>query len=167
MHYDPRWSQEFEQIRSSILDACRGLVVAVEHIGSTAISGLIAQPIIDCIAATRSAADLEPAEELIEGLFCRPRTDLPILDQGDRRLDKPRFGNSTHHIYLTVIDSPLWKRMLLVRDRLRADRELALKFEEAKVHRWECRSGHPIEYAEGKALLFGRLESAEDVNPLA
>jgi GrpB-like predicted nucleotidyltransferase (UPF0157 family) len=158
MHYDPRWRQEFEQIRSSILDACHGVVVAVEHIGSTAISGLVAQPIIDCVAGTRSAPDLAQAETLIEGLFCRPRTDLAILEPGDVRLDKPRYGSSTHHIYLTVVDSPLWCRLVKVRDRLRLDRDLALRFEEAKVHRWECRSGEPLGYAEGKSLLFDRLE---------
>ncbi|MDG2222325.1 MAG: GrpB family protein, partial [Rubripirellula sp.] len=42
MHYDPRWRQEFEQTRSSILSSTEGWVTGVEHIGSTAISGLIA-----------------------------------------------------------------------------------------------------------------------------
>ncbi len=51
MHYDPRWRQEFEQTRSSILHSCAGWVTAVEHIGSTAISGLIARPTIDVIAS--------------------------------------------------------------------------------------------------------------------
>jgi GrpB-like predicted nucleotidyltransferase (UPF0157 family) len=56
MHYDPRWPQEFEQTRSGILQCCRGDVIEVCHIGSTAVSGLVAQPIIDLVAAPRVAA---------------------------------------------------------------------------------------------------------------
>ncbi len=68
MHYDPRWRQEFEQTRSSILHSCAGWVTAVEHIGSTAISGLIARPTIDVVAAVQDDTSIEQAACLIEGL---------------------------------------------------------------------------------------------------
>ena len=67
MHYDPRWRQQFQQTRSSILHSCAGWVTAVEHVGSTTISGLIARPTIDVLAAVMDEDSLMVAAELIEG----------------------------------------------------------------------------------------------------
>ena len=48
--YDPEWKEEFHKIRRDLeahLLACRGWVLAIEHVGSTAVEGLAAKPIID------------------------------------------------------------------------------------------------------------------------
>ena len=79
MHYDPRWRQEFQQTKSSILHSCAGWVTAVEHVGSTAISGLIARPIIDVLAAVADESALATAAQLIEGLNCPPCQLFPIV----------------------------------------------------------------------------------------
>ena len=71
MHCDPRWRQEFQQTRSSILHSCAGWVTAVEHVGSTAIPGLISRPIIDVLAGVADESGLGKASNLIEGLNFR------------------------------------------------------------------------------------------------
>jgi len=159
-HYDPRWRQEFEQTRSGILQSCDGWVVDVRHIGSTAIGGMVARPILDVVAGVRNDDELEQALEassnLIEGLNYR-RGHTPMWAAETIVLDKPRGGPPTHRVYLTYVDSPFWQSALTVRRVLRGDRELSLQFEATKVARWRHGEGDPRKYADDKAVLFAHL----------
>ncbi|TWT80881.1 dephospho-CoA kinase/protein folding accessory domain-containing protein [Planctomycetes bacterium CA13] len=162
MHYDPRWRQEFEQTRSSILSSCEGDVVAVEHIGSTAISGLIARPTIDVLAGVTNPASIPSAARLIEGLNFRRE---PFGDWHDRdgvQLIKPRHRSEsepepTHCVFLMVHRSDSWKQTIAIRDFLRTHPELAIDFEEAKVKQWRHGEGDPRRYAANKAIFFAHL----------
>lgn len=49
--YNPQWALEFEQEKMKIAEALDGIVLGIEHIGSTAVPGLGAKPIIDIMAA--------------------------------------------------------------------------------------------------------------------
>ncbi|NND99259.1 MAG: GrpB family protein [Pirellulaceae bacterium] len=163
MHYDPRWKQEFEQTRSSILQSCGGWVTCVEHIGSTAISGLIARPTIDILAAVAPTSStnerehaLTEAANLIEGLNFR-RHPVAAWAIDSILLDKPRHGAATHRIYLTATQSPAWRQALAIRDHLRRDPELAIRFEETKVARWRSSEGDPEKYEKDKSVFFTHL----------
>lgn len=56
--YDPHWPRQFEMLRSRISNALGSLTTPIEHIGSTAVPGLAAKPIIDLDVLLRSDADL-------------------------------------------------------------------------------------------------------------
>ncbi|MET8463195.1 GrpB family protein [Micromonospora zamorensis] len=45
--YDRAWAQRFSAVRSSLTEALGALIIAVEHVGSTAVPGLAAKPVID------------------------------------------------------------------------------------------------------------------------
>ena len=157
MHYDPRWPQEFEQTKSGILQSCQGDVVDVQHIGSTAIAGLIAQPIVDIVAAVAEPARLPAAAQAIEGMYFR-RLPTPPWASDAWLLAKPRHGEITHQILLTCLDSVVWQRVLAVRDALRSDPERAVNFEEFKVRHWKAGEGNPQPYRQDKSLWFSHLE---------
>jgi len=162
MHYDPRWRQEFEQTRSSILHSCEGWVTAVDHIGSTAISGLIARPTIDVVATVQDDDSLEPAASLIQGLNYG-RTPSPAWASEAVSLVKPRHAliaqpDPTHHVLLVVQGSSVWTRVIRIRDWLRSHGETAIRFEEAKVARWRSGEGDLVSYQAAKALFFAHLE---------
>jgi len=166
MHYDPRWRQEFEQTRSSILSSTEGWVIAVEHIGSTAISGLIARPTIDVVAAVEDMQSLDQAATLIEGLNFR-RQPPPEWASDSISLTKPRHltdehPDPTHCVMLVVQDSPVWQRVLRIRDWLRSNAETAIRFEEAKVARWRSGAGDLQSYQNDKAVFFSHLEDQID-----
>lgn len=162
MHYDARWRQEFEQTRSSILHSCVGWVTAVEHIGSTAISGLIARPTIDVVAAAEDDPSMEQAASLIEGLNYS-REPPPSWAPHTISLVKPRHRmvgqtEPTHCVLLTVRAALAWKRVIGVRDWLRSNGETAIRFEEAKVARWRSDEGDLRSYQAAKAVFFSHLE---------
>ncbi len=157
MHYDPRWPQEFEQTRSGILHSCLGWVVDVRHIGSTAVGGLVARPVIDVLAIVNDDAEMQQALDessaMMEGLNFR-RIEPPMWAAETIVLAKPRAGEMTHRVFLTYSDSPFVRSSTLIQDRLSSDRELSLRFEETKVARWRAGEGNPEKYASDKAVFF-------------
>lgn len=166
MHYDARWRQEFQQTRSSILASCAGWVTAVEHIGSTSIPGLISRPTIDLIAAADDELAMSEATPRIEGLNFR-EVPLPAWAAGARMLVKPRHAvpdqpDPTHCLLLTKADSPLWQRVLRLRDWLRDDPETGIRFEQAKVAHWRSGEGDLESYQTAKAIFFAHLEDQID-----
>ncbi|GAA5505301.1 GrpB family protein [Novipirellula caenicola] len=161
MHFDPRWRQEFEQTRSSILLSCEGRVVDVVHVGSTAISGLIARPTIDVLAGVADISMMESAALLIEGLNFR-REATPAWAGQSIALCKPRYAtpdhpDPTHCVYLMQTSAPAWIQAVSIRDYLRQNAETALDFEEAKVRRWRSGEGDRQQYEADKAIFFAHL----------
>jgi GrpB-like predicted nucleotidyltransferase (UPF0157 family) len=63
--YDPHWPDVFDEPRAPVVAALGDLVVSVEHVGSTAVSGLAAKPIIDMNVVVPSGADF-PVDPSIE-----------------------------------------------------------------------------------------------------
>ncbi len=162
MHYDPRWRQEFQQTRSSILMCCEGWVTDAQHIGSTAISGLIARPTIDVIATVQAAEGMEAAAMLIEGLNFR-REQSPDWAAGAITLIKPRnihpdVPEPTHRILLALEASSILKRTIGIRDHFRGHPEVAMDWEESKVASWRNCEGDVTRYESDKAGFFADLE---------
>ena len=167
-HYDPRWRQEFQQTRSSILHSCAGWVTAVEHVGSTAISGLIARPTVDVVAAVADEDSIDSAAELIEGLNFRRVRD-PDWTCDAVVLTKPRHllvaqPGPTHQVWLVLAESAVWHRLTRMRDWLRANPETAIRFEEAKVASWRSSEGDFTTYQSDKAAFFAHLEDQLDAD---
>lgn len=162
MHYDPRWRQEFEQTRSSVLLCCDGWVTMVEHIGSTAISGLIARPTIDVLAIVDSREGLEPAALLIEGLNYR-REVSPWWADDAIMLLKPGHAQAvgsepTHRVFLVVRSSATEERTVGIRNYLRSHPETAVRLEAVKVASWRSGEGDLASYEADKSIFFAHLE---------
>jgi GrpB-like predicted nucleotidyltransferase (UPF0157 family) len=157
MHFSPAWRQEFEQTKSGIFQSCQGDVIAIEHVGSTAIPGLIARPIIDLVAIVAGAEQLETAASQIEGLYFR-RVETPAWCSDSIVLTKPRHGEMTHQVYLTYAETRTHRRTMTIRDHLRQVPARAVEFESAKIRRWKDAEGDPELYFRDKAVFFAHLE---------
>jgi len=157
MHYAPAWRQEFEQTKSGVFQSCQGDVTVVEHIGSTAIPGLIARPIVDLVACVHDVSSLERAATQIEGLYFR-RDELPSWCDDCVLFIKPRHGEATHHLFLTAINSRTHRRTVALRDHLRNQPARAVEFEGAKIRRWKAVDGNADDYHRDKNIFFAHLE---------
>lgn len=157
MHYSPAWRQEFEQTKSGIFQSCQGDVTAVDHVGSTAIPGLIARPIIDLVAVVPNDSLLDFAASQIEGLNFR-RIEAPLWCTEAIVLVKPRHGEPTHQVFLTVAGGRTHLRTLAIRDHFRNVPARAVEYESAKVRRWKDAEGAPEDYLRDKSIFFAHLE---------
>ena len=117
--YDPSWAPLFEREAARIRGALGMRVRLLEHVGSTAVVGLPAKPIIDMALAVPDSSD-EPAyvpELEREGYVLRIREP----NWFEHRMFK---GPDTNiHLHVFSVDCPELEQMLLFRDWLRAHPE--------------------------------------------
>lgn len=130
--YDPRWPEAYERARLDIVAAGGGDVVAVEHVGSTAVPGLSAKPIIDIMAGVRCLADVERFRPALEaaGYVYHPEMEQFIPDR--RYFTKGSGGVSVQHLHVAEHGGEFWERHLLFRDYLRAHPEARAAYDRLK-----------------------------------
>jgi GrpB-like predicted nucleotidyltransferase (UPF0157 family) len=128
---DPRWPQEFRTIASRLRTALGPTALRIDHVGSTAVPGLDAKPVIDIQV---SVARLDPDE-----LFRRPLESLGYVlhaDNPDRtkRFFGPPPGTRPVHIHVRCAGSFDEQLNLLLRDYLRTHAEAGREYAQRK---WE------------------------------
>ena len=149
--YDPAWPARFAAERAAIERALGDLVVAIEHIGSTAVPGLPAKPIIDLLIGVRDlqearARALEPLQALGYAYLPEYESWLPA----ELFFRKGLPGPWTHHAHLMERSNPRWAEFLLFRDHLRVHPEDAAAYA-AEKRRLAARFGDDIAgYRTGK-----------------
>jgi GrpB-like predicted nucleotidyltransferase (UPF0157 family) len=154
--YDPSWPGLFVAEAADIADAIahRGLPpLLLEHIGSTAIPGLRAKPILDVLAGHR---DDVPATDYVEAMSA-----VGYIYRGDRGLPGREFFRRgdprSHHVHLTAVGGHYWRDYLAFRDILRANTALAAEYAALKS---ELAARHPRDrerYIEGKTAFVQRI----------
>jgi GrpB-like predicted nucleotidyltransferase (UPF0157 family) len=127
--YDPHWLALFETLRAEVAGALGDLALAVEHVGSTAVPGLAAKPIIDIDVLLRSASDLSVCMERLAALGYEHRGDLGIPE---REAFAALPGRPTHHLYVCPPESREFRRHVALRDYLRTHPSDASSYGELK-----------------------------------
>lgn len=124
--YNPEWPRGYEKTAARILGAIGDKVVAVEHIGSTAVPGLGAKPIIDIMVAVGLISD---AHKCIIPLRSSGFEYTPYPDFPERLFfrDGP-MGEGPHHLHMTEFMSSFWEAKLLFRDFLRGHGDVAQEY---------------------------------------
>lgn len=130
--YDPDWPSRFATELRLLAPLFGEGSVRIEHVGSTAVPGLVAKPIIDIMVGLTSLAE---AEALIDplrsvGYHYVPEYEAQIPDR--RYFRKPHIRPRTHHLHCVVLGSQSWTRTLLFRDYLRNDPEVAAAYAHLK-----------------------------------
>jgi GrpB-like predicted nucleotidyltransferase (UPF0157 family) len=160
--YDPDWARSFEAERALLERVLAPyLEGGIEHVGSTAIPGVSAKPIVDMIAGVRDLEEARAAYGLLEpeGYVSEPhRPEIahhfakPALDLPSRRFN----------LHLTEPTSSLWRERVAFRDALRADPSLAAEYEALKL-----RLAHRLDdvqaYTNGKRDFVHRVLVAAGV----
>ncbi len=121
--YDPAWPAQYEAERERLHHAVGAAFVEVEHVGSTAVPGLQAKPIIDIMAAV---PDIEETGDLVARLT---ELSFALIDAGmPQRLFLRRPGSPTVHLHVVGHDSWPTRKERLMRDHLRAHPEDARRY---------------------------------------
>lgn len=160
--HDPSWpamyEAEAERLHAAIPD---GLVLRIEHFGSTAVPGLLAKPVIDILVVVSSVEEaraeaVAPLEGLGYAFWAEnPERDRLFFVKGL----PPRAPRRTHHVHMMEPSAAMWDR-LRFRDILREDpaaaaRYAALKRELAVRHRQDREA-----YTEAKAAHVAEVLAA-------
>ena len=130
VQYNPDWPAVFEAEARRLRAACGSALIAVEHIGSTALPGLAAKPVLDVmLGVTR----LEDADALVAPICALG------YDYFGRYVRSSRFffvlranGRRVIHAHGFVAGGPHWRRHLFFRDHLRTHPQAAERYQSLK-----------------------------------
>lgn len=119
--YDPRWPALFEEEKARLLATTGALLAAIEHVGSTAVPGLAAQPIIDIMGGVRDLGEVTRYVAALEGIGYEHVPQYEVYIPERRYFRRPRTGEGlrTHHLHIVELTSSFWRRQLLFRNYLR------------------------------------------------
>lgn len=147
--YDPAWPSKFKEERDVLEGVLAQWIVAdIEHVGSTAVPGLAAKPIIDIMVPVES---LEASRGSIEAASHAGYLYWPYKANVMHWFCKPSAAHRTHHLHLVPFKSSLWFARLRFRDALRSDSKLAERYAELKVQLAKRYRYDREAYTEGKA----------------
>ena len=150
--YSPLWPVAFEQLKAGLLAQLGELAADIQHVGSTAVAGLAAKPVIDLDIIIESRAQLPAVIEKLAAMgydYCG--------DQGikDREAFKQPGGSAIkHHLYVCPQHSASLKNHLALRDLLRADPALVIAYGNLKKE-LAVKYAHNIDlYVENKTAFI-------------
>lgn len=161
--YDRSWPEDYEQLAAMVRAALGPQVLALDHVGSTSVPGLLAKPVIDIDLTVADGTDEVSYVPALE----RQGFELVIREPwwyGHRLL---RHLDPRCNLHVWCPDCPEPARHLIFRDWLREheeDRELYVRAKKAAAHRTRISRGDVIDYNDRKRdvirEIYGRAFAA-------
>lgn len=163
--YDPTWAESFETIRARLAAALDGVpVVTIEHVGSTAVPGLAAKPILD-IDVVVERAGLGAAIAALEKAGYTHAGDLGVPDRHAMRASTTdEYAAVTRNVYVCVDGSLSLRNHLAVRDTLRADADLRDAYAAVKLGLAARELDGIDDYIDGKNEIVQRILAAAGIS---
>lgn len=130
---------EFEKINQVIKQELKDLEIEIEHVGSTAVPGLFAKPIIDIDIIIKNKDLLKEVTVRLNRIGYIAKGEQGIAgrfafrqNSGITPCTNAKYKWQPHHLYVCYADSLALKNHLLFRNALRKDKDLVLKYADLK-----------------------------------
>ncbi len=156
VEYDPSWEEAFEREAAVIRGALGSVAVRVDHVGSTAVPGLSAKPIVDINVSVPDIAAFDSYRRPLDGIryLFVPDPESPDFHFFGKPATRPRI----YHIHVCEAGSLHERRQLAVRDFLRTHPEEAAVYGTLKQAIAERHLGDRPGYIAGKEPYVESLE---------
>ena len=129
--YDEAWKNAFEEIKTEIEAEIGGLIIGIEHVGSTSVEGMSAKPCIDIDVIIKDYSVFGEIVRKLGAIGYIHEGDLGIQDrEAFKYANKPHL--MTHHLYVCPRDSEELHRHIAFRDFLRKNPEAVKKYSRVK-----------------------------------
>lgn len=156
--YDARWADEFASESARLRESLEDLDVEIHHIGSTAIPGILAKPIIDILILVQDVERLDDRNAAMISLGYEPMGELGIA--GRRYFRKSNAdGVRTHHVHAFERKSPAAERHLAFRDYMRLHLDAAQAYSSLKQYLTSCPPCTIEAYMDGKDAFIKHHEA--------
>jgi GrpB-like predicted nucleotidyltransferase (UPF0157 family) len=130
--YDPSWPSKFAAERQRLTSLLPNVFLDIEHIGSTAVPGMPAKPVIDLLAGVESMASAKSIADriCISGYTTSAAFNATLVDR--MWFMRSAAGHRTHHLHVVIQDGDVWREHLAFRNALRSNPSLASHYAELK-----------------------------------
>lgn len=129
--YRTDWVLRFEAEAAALAAVCAPLVLSIEHVGSTAVPGLSAKPIIDVLIGLERWSDAEALGAKLEAAGYK--RGAPPGPEAEQMFFAGGSGDSKTHVHVALLKGGHWSRLLAFRDALRGDAALAHAYQALKL----------------------------------
>ncbi len=126
-------------------------LAGLEHVGSTAVPGLAAKPILDILAGLRVLSDARACIPRLEAIGYEYVPEYEDRLPERRYFRKGPLENRTHHLHMVEIGSDFWTSHVRFRKYLRGHPEAAREYEALKRDLAAAHAGDRDLYTESKA----------------
>ncbi|MGA2124364.1 MAG: GrpB family protein [Acidimicrobiales bacterium] len=153
---DPVWPQRFQEITNYLSPFLADAVLRIEHVGSTAVPGLAAKPIIDVDVVVAEVSQVQGALERIESAGYQWVGDLTVT--GREAFEPIRTPPlPIHHLYLVVENNRAHSDHWLLRDALSDNPELLERYAALKRENAVLAGGDAERYTALKAAFVAEV----------
>jgi GrpB-like predicted nucleotidyltransferase (UPF0157 family) len=160
---DPAWPSWFQQEAARLRSALPGdLVPDIQHIGSTAVPGLDAKPIVDLMVGIGEPSRIADVVGRLEGLGYESLGEAGVPGRWALR---KRNVVQPSNIAIVAYEGEWWKLNLAVRDFLRANAEAARNYAAAKWHAVSNGAEMLLSYSEAKRAIIEMIVAEARVLP--
>ncbi len=136
--YNPEWPRHFEEIRGSLAHALGPLAARIEHVGSTAIPGMSAFPILDIDIMVENTEAMKSLIDALVAFGYEHQSEQGVRDREDFRAkferSRPEASWPAHQICARVEGGTELRKRLAFRDHLRANRVAAAEYASLKTN---------------------------------
>ena len=147
------WHDLFVEERKRILTAVRDPIVQVEHIGSTAICGISAKPILDIVVGTPTFETQLPFLKDLESIGYEYKGENGIPGRHYFGKGMPR----TVHLNIVRFGGTFWLSHLAFRDHLKQNPEIAREYEQLKLDLTQRFHNDRGAYTKGKETFIRKI----------
>ena len=154
--YSADWQRDFSDEAARLQNALTEWPCSIEHIGSTAVPGLAAKPILDIAVGVQAPMEIDALRRTLATLGYEYRGDAGD-DGGHVFVRESQPGTRTHHLHLVPQGSSQWQAYLRLRNWLRGNAQARSAYEAAKRALASEHQDNRRAYTAAKAAIIARL----------
>ncbi|MCM3758364.1 GrpB family protein [Sporosarcina aquimarina] len=156
--YTPEWKDEFIKVKKELMKYTKLEDYRIEHIGSTAITGMSAKPLIDIVVGVDDLQEVDRPllNSFSEAGFLRLKVERPeeiVL----AKFADDTYKEKTHFIHLVVYQKELWNNLLFFRDHLNSNEDARKQYLEIKLNYLKSSSTGVNEYTDFKEVFVKEI----------
>jgi len=154
--YDPEWPLQFEVLRRFFETQLGELIYEVHHVGSTAVPGLSAKPVIDLDIVLKDLSRLNTATDQLCRLGYTYRGEMGITGRHAFSAKGSTIAFA-HHLYICDPQSNAFRNHISLRDFLRSNLEARDQYAKLKRQLAESNAYNMDGYVQGKTAFITRI----------